>query len=77
MMDRKIEQSVIFKVQIKYFLSGSTLCDEFMNFLITKKCLAGSPHPDYDICLALYFGKRVPSGDEFRQFPFMEIINEL
>ena len=75
--DIKFKQPIIFKVKIEYLLFFYSRGHQIFYFLITKPGLTRSPHPDDDIRLALYLIEFLISGYQFRQFPFVEIINEL
>jgi len=73
----KFKQPIIFKIKIEYLLFFYSRAQQFFYFLITKPCLSRSPHPYDNFCLALYFRKFLVSLHQFRQCPFMEIINKV
>jgi hypothetical protein len=73
----KLKQPIIFKVKIEYLLFLYSRGDQIFYFLITKPGLTRSPHTDDDIRLTLYFRKFLIPSYQFRQFPFMEIVNKL
>jgi len=76
-VNAKLKQPIIFKIKIENLLFFYSLGNQFFYFLITKPCLTRSPHTDDDIRLTPYFRKFLSPSYQFRQFPFMEIINKL
>jgi len=77
MINVKLKQPVIFKVKIEYLFFFYSRGNQIFYFLITKPCLTRSSHTDDDIRLTSYFRKLLSPSYQFRQIPFMEIINKL